>query len=62
MSEQIKELNHELTEEKDKLRKMRFDLSMSQLDDTSAIKKTKKKIAQINTKINALSTSAEDKS
>ena len=48
-SGQISELNTQLVDCQDSLQNLVFQKSMQQLEDSSQIKKTRKKIARINT-------------
>ena len=59
MSEEVKieeksQLNQKASEVRETLRKHRFDLAMSQLDDVSKIKKAKKELARILTRLSSL--------
>ena len=46
---QISELNNQLADYQDSLQNLVFQKSMQQLEDTSQIRKTRKKIARIKT-------------
>ena len=54
MSEEIKKLQNEVKDLKDKLFKFRIDKTFDRLTDTSKISKTKKEVARLLTKISSL--------
>ena len=53
---ELKGLEQKAIELRTSLRKLRFDLSLGQLDDTSKIRKEKKELARVLTKISTLDT------
>ena len=53
-TEDKKKYTDQVKEIRSKLRKLRFDNALSQLDDTSQIRKQKKELARVLTKLSSL--------